>query len=269
MEIFTKAFSKINIALDVQGITENGYHLLDTIICPINIYDELYLEKRQDSISSITFANCPHIENDNVLRLLRLLEDRYKISGYNITVTKNIPLSSGLGGSSADAAYAARAIEQLENIKIDPSILNQVGSDVYAMYLNTATRLRGVGNIVEKITLPKLYVAILYSNNPVNSKDSFNLYDKIGGDHINIDEFVTHLHNPVNSLQRASTLLCSDISFKSELLSLVGYNAVMSGSGSAVIGYETDKDNFIKKQEILHGLLKGHSNIQYLYAETL
>ena len=102
----TKAYAKVNIALDVIGKREDGYHLLKMIMQAIDLYDEIIVEKIDKGIK----INCnkPYVPTDErnlAYKAAKLFIDKFNInSGVSITIKKNIPVSAGLAGGSTDCA---------------------------------------------------------------------------------------------------------------------------------------------------------------------
>ncbi|MDG1859411.1 MAG: 4-(cytidine 5'-diphospho)-2-C-methyl-D-erythritol kinase, partial [Emcibacteraceae bacterium] len=102
--------AKINLDLLITGKRDDGYHLLDSIVCFADVGDELFVEK-SDKLSleiSGAFANGLSIGDDNlVLKAAQLI---CKECGVEPTLKfhliKNLPIASGIGGGSADAAAA-------------------------------------------------------------------------------------------------------------------------------------------------------------------
>ncbi|MFA5448925.1 MAG: 4-(cytidine 5'-diphospho)-2-C-methyl-D-erythritol kinase [Clostridia bacterium] len=245
-KIVLKAYAKVNLALDVGEKMDNGYHFVDTVMCDINIYDAIALTVRKDKKIRIAYKNGEIFKNDTAALMAKLICDKYDTNGVNILIDKYIPISSGLGGSSADAAGIARGMEALFDIKVDINTLLEVGSDVPFMYHGGAARVQGVGEVVYPIKLPPLRIALLVDARiKMDTKSVYDMYDIVGGERVNIDSFLSNLDSPRNSLERAAIGLDSNISALKKLLAASGFdNPVMTGSGGGVIAFSQDKTTF-------------------------
>ncbi|MCX6734724.1 MAG: 4-(cytidine 5'-diphospho)-2-C-methyl-D-erythritol kinase [Candidatus Peregrinibacteria bacterium] len=139
-----KAPAKINLSLDVLKRTASGYHEIQTVLQEITeIRDELKIISTKDSDSTSTVyapkfkgSKTPIPENDNLAhKALLLIKQTYKIKKFaHIIITKNIPLSSGLGGASSDAAAVLKGLNKLWNLKISQkkllTLAAKLGMDV-------------------------------------------------------------------------------------------------------------------------------------------
>ena len=96
-----KAYAKINLTLDVTGVSE-GYHLLDSFVASISLYDLLVVRKRKDKLVSVTMHGMDSKgippESNNAFRAGEAFVRRFSTTGADITVYKNIPMGAGLGG---------------------------------------------------------------------------------------------------------------------------------------------------------------------------
>ena len=110
-----KAYAKINIALDVVGKREDGYHLLRMIMQTIDLYDVIEIEKMIVGIK--LKCNKPYVPTDErnlAYKAAKLFKETYNIKdGVIIDLTKNIPVSAGLAGGSTDAAGVLKLMNKL------------------------------------------------------------------------------------------------------------------------------------------------------------
>lgn len=131
-----KAPAKVNLSLDVLKRTASGYHEIQTILQEVpGIYDSIKIISKKDSdTTSIVYA--PILQDDNLAhRALLLIKQTYKIKKFaQIIITKNIPVSSGLGGASSDAAAVLKGLNKLWNLKISQkkllALAAKLGMDV-------------------------------------------------------------------------------------------------------------------------------------------
>ena len=115
-EIRLKARAKINLTLDVTGKREDGYHLLETIMQTVALYDGIYM-KKLDKPEIKLKTNLPWLpvdERNLAWKAARIFFDATKKDpdGIEIRITKRIPTQAGMGGGSADAAAVLRALNR-------------------------------------------------------------------------------------------------------------------------------------------------------------
>lgn len=266
-----KARAKVNLTLDITG-REGKYHLLDSLMLPIDLHDLVYVTKRKDGLIRLTSRgmgseNIPETEN-NAYKAAVLFRDRFATGGADISVYKNIPTGAGLGGSSADAAGVLTALQRLYLPSADAAqkaqiaeIADATGSDTRSMYLGGAVRMRGRGDIAERLFptendyrksgAKKLYFLLVCPQTAVSTPSCFALYDEENAATSPVTERAVRAYAEgdtatlfgcmKNDLARAACRLNADVA---EALREVaafspdGYG--VSGSGSAVFAvFET------------------------------
>lgn len=160
--------AKINLYLHVLGRRPDGYHQLDSLVAFADIGDELRVEAAAQLSLSLAgpFAGGLADEADNlVLKAARVLGST---RGARVTLTKNLPVASGLGGGSADAAAALRALRRLWDLDIDDAALRRLafklGADVPVCLVGCAMFVGGAGETL--IPAPSLPAAGLVLVNP-------------------------------------------------------------------------------------------------------
>jgi 4-diphosphocytidyl-2-C-methyl-D-erythritol kinase len=166
MEFFAPA--KINLTLTVQRRREDGFHEIESLVCPISLGDTLRIEKREASGLEFT-CDDPTLPTDDtnlVVRAARLFfakcasEPRVRIA-----LTKRIPHGAGLGGGSSDAAATLLGLEQIFATQLGLAALAtlaaELGSDVPLFLHRSAARVTGRGEIVEPIAFPHALALLL------------------------------------------------------------------------------------------------------------
>ena len=145
-----KANAKINLSLSVCGKREDGYHLIDTVMHSISLCDSITIEKA----NKIT-VNCENLsqEENIAYKAAKLFFETAKINGgCKITVEKQIPLSAGLGGGSADAAAVLLGLDKLYNTNLSYDVLCgiavKLGADVPFFIKGGCMRSQGIGEIL-------------------------------------------------------------------------------------------------------------------------
>lgn len=155
------ARAKINLDLLVTGRREDGYHLLDSLVVFADYGDEISVSPSHSLKLNITgpFANGLEGEQNNIiLKAARLLQDKFSIlQGAEITLVKNLPVSSGIGGGSADAAAAIRALMEHWNLENKISELGNLplslGADVPVCMASRTMQMSGIGEILHRVRL--------------------------------------------------------------------------------------------------------------------
>jgi len=154
--------AKINLFLHVTGRRPDGYHLLDSVAVFAGAADILSVEPAEDFSLTLTgpFADALENEADNlVLRAGRALAHWEGIAPVaHLTLEKNLPIASGIGGGSADAAAALRLLTRFWNLDIPRTDLNAIaarlGADVPVCLISRPTRMGGVGDILSEAPVP-------------------------------------------------------------------------------------------------------------------
>ncbi len=172
IEVFAPA--KINLCLHVTGQRADGYHLLDTLVAFCTVGDVLTLREGPLSLNLTgPEAEGLQAEPDNlILRAARLMGAQAAI-----TLDKRLPVSSGIGGGSADAAAALRGLHALTGTSL-PTETEQLGADVPMCLSSTPARVRGIGERVEPVRLPPLHLVLVNPRVPVATPHVFRALDR-------------------------------------------------------------------------------------------
>jgi 4-diphosphocytidyl-2-C-methyl-D-erythritol kinase len=167
VEIVVQAPAKLNLFFEVLARCADGYHEIETLMCPVDLYDTLYF--KEESSGNLTLAcqaaataggshgaldGVPCGEENLVMRAVELLRCRVGTArGAGLRLVKRIPVRAGLGGGSSDAAAALVAANLGWNLGLSPSELAalaaQLGSDVPFFLAGGAAICRGRGQQVE------------------------------------------------------------------------------------------------------------------------
>ena len=260
-----KAYAKINLGLKIVGKNENNYHLLDMVMLPISLCDNIEITARNDGITKVSVTNCVYLPLDNSMtKAVKLMQEKYGFTtGFDIKIEKNIPIQAGMGGGTSDAAEVIKAINKLMNINAPlkelEDIAIKVGSDVVYSLYSTLSRIQGTGEIYNKIDKEFKYpILIVKPKKGIKTKECFELYNKYK-DLIPIDainKLIESLDKDVytirkyakNSLLKPAKKLAPIIN---KIIKTLYDNNVdivqMSGSGSTIYGIDR---NINKLQKI-------------------
>lgn len=232
--ISIKVNAKVNLRLDINGVFDDGYHDLDMLMASISLYDELYVEKSQNT--EVFMDGVLQDEKNTAYKAAKLLEETF---GYKVKVCikKHIPLKAGLGGSSADAAGVFFAYGKLYGIDVDDmkKLALQIGSDVVYMLKGGSAFVKCRGEIVSKAEFVPLILVIAQKEYGGDTKDVYKEYDK---QEKNIENpiQIDKIGKIYNVLQDPAIRLCPSIKETINHMKMFTKNVVMTGSGSAVIG---------------------------------
>jgi 4-diphosphocytidyl-2-C-methyl-D-erythritol kinase len=160
--------AKVNLHLHVVGRRPDGYHLLDSLVVFAGVGDRLTVSPSDDLSLSVTgpFAGSLTTEADNlVLRAARGLAERSGIRATGaLELQKNLPVASGIGGGSADAAAALRLLCRFWGVKPPgmESIALGLGADVPICLAGQPAVMSGIGNILAPApNLPPIGIALV------------------------------------------------------------------------------------------------------------
>jgi 4-diphosphocytidyl-2-C-methyl-D-erythritol kinase len=145
--------AKVNLFLHVTGKRPDGYHLLDSLAVFAGVADRLTFTPSDSLCLTVTGPIGPALaaESDNlVTRAARMLAAEVGMPPTGaLTLEKHIPVASGIGGGSADAAAALRLLRRVWAVKLDDNdiaaIAARLGADVPVCLASRALRMRGVG----------------------------------------------------------------------------------------------------------------------------
>ena len=250
---------KINLGLHVVGKRPDGYHDLETLFLPVHdLCDELevnVVDSSQSAAAStmaqegIVLDNTP--EDNLCIKAWRLLHDECGIPAVSIRLKKSIPFGAGLGGGSADAAFTLKMLNEMFDLGLTDSQLEQraarLGADCAFFIRNQAAYATGIGNILDpiEIDLSDYRIAIeIPDEEHVSTKEAYS--------GLNHNLFGTHrpdLREAVKQpIERWRHLIVNDFessvfpahpaiaSLKEEMYRRGALYASMTGSGAAVFG---------------------------------
>lgn len=252
--ISIKAPAKINLYLHVTGVRHDGYHLLTSLIAFADVCDEIAID-RGDKLSlqiDGEFAdNLPPNDENMVTQAAILLADTLGVEpAVKIFLTKNLPVASGIGGGSLDAAATLMGLCQYWKHTPKKHLLLQLaknlGADVPVCLFGRASFVSGIGDeLVPAPKLPTGWLVLVNPGVPVSTSKVFKRYQKKFSTPVkfvqspkNTSEFVEQLLDSSNDLTEAATAeapIISEViksiqSCKGSLLTR------LSGSGATCFG---------------------------------
>ncbi|MRX49755.1 4-(cytidine 5'-diphospho)-2-C-methyl-D-erythritol kinase [Paracoccus sp. S-4012] len=232
--------AKINLALHVTGRRRDGYHLLDSLVVFAEVGDRVTLEPGAASLTVTgPFAAGLDAGEDNLcLRALRLAGAEARI-----TLEKRLPVASGIGGGSADAAAVLRGLARMGHPL--PDRLERLGADVPVCLAGRATRMRGTGEILDPVPdLPPLAMVLANPGTPLSTPAVFAGLARTDNPGLpaipafpDAATLAAWLHTCRNDLEPPALALAPQIGAVLEALRGTGSAlARMSGSGATCFG---------------------------------
>ena len=247
--------AKINLTLHVTGQRADGYHLLDSLVMFTSLGDEITVTSSDTLSLTVTGPFAAGLSNgdDNlVMRAARLMtHDR----GAAITLHKNLPVASGIGGGSADAAATLFALSQLWQVPLpDWDAITALGADVALCLSREVSHMRGIGDDISLIgPSPMLDVLLVNPGVGVSTPEVFSaLVNKSNAampdtmpDPFDTDNWIDWIALQRNDLEGPATTMVPQIA--DVLAALRAQNgcrlARMSGSGATCFALFDDFEN--------------------------
>jgi 4-diphosphocytidyl-2-C-methyl-D-erythritol kinase len=248
--------AKINLFLHVGERRADGFHPLQSLAVFTAAGDALKIEDAPDLSLTIDgpFAKGLQSESDNlVLRAARALDGR----GARLTLTKNLPVASGIGGGSADAAAALRGLNALWNLGKDSSVLcataAELGSDIPVCVVSQPSFMEGRGEILRVAEcIPRVPMLLVNPGVAVPTRDVFAALKERSGAEMALPQgrfadtadLLRFLETTRNDLEAPALALQPVIG---EVLKAIcalpgALLARMSGSGATCFGIFADDD---------------------------
>ncbi len=249
-----KARAKINWTLDIVGQRADGYHLMDMLMQPVTLADDIVLTPAEEI--TLTTGGSPLLPADEGHLAWRAASALKRHTGYPggaaIHVEKHIPVGAGMGGGSADAAAVLVGLNRLWGLNLPREELEEIGltlgADVPFCIRGGLTRTTGIGERMENLPCGRMYpLVVVQPCEGLSTKEIFQAYHDGGvesrpandeavralaqGDGLGLSKAMYNVMQPVSESRRPA------IAQAIEALKAHGaFAAQMTGSGSAVFG---------------------------------
>lgn len=256
-KLVLKANAKLNLTLDIVGVREDGYHLMDMVMQSVDLYDTVEITKGVGSFSvASSTAYIPTDKRNSAYKAAEALAKEVGCPMFDckIHIEKHIPSQAGLGGGTADAAAVLVGLNRLYSLSLSDEQLMRlapsVGADVPFCLKGGAARVMGIGEQVDSIKpLKRPRFVIVMPRRGSSTKKAFELFDQQGRD------FSPDSEAMVKAVERDDTRavarLCSNVftpvvssremkELLSELVRLGALASSVTGSGSAIFGVFED-----------------------------
>lgn len=161
--------AKINIGLFILDKRSDGFHEIETIMCPVPIFDILEIYTAETFSYHQTGI---HIPNDGEKGLCEraydLMKKKFKIGAVSIHLRKQIPVGAGLGGGSADATFTLLVLNELFGLNLSQAALSELaaelGSDCPFFVKNETSLATGRGEMLSPLPLDTSGLQIILLN---------------------------------------------------------------------------------------------------------
>src|SRR5271166_1040650 len=171
--------AKLNLFLHVTGRRDDHYHLIETLLVPIDRGDRVTLSLRDDSqVVRVRGPAGVAAADDLSVRAARLLQRTCGVPrGVDIDVDKRIPLGGGLGGGSSDAATTLLGLNRMWELRLPRRRLMdlalELGADVPFFIFGVPAIARGIGELLEAVSLPPTWFVVITPPLQVATADVF------------------------------------------------------------------------------------------------
>lgn len=269
------AYAKINLTLEIGAKREDGFHSLISVMARATLSD--IVEVKKEGVGITISASLPEIENDENLAV-RAAKGYFEASGIKpegvrITLDKRIPLASGLGGGSADAATVIECMEKLfsplDNKKRH-SLARSLGADVPYCLEKSPALCTGIGDeceIIPKKDMKSLFLVIDKRDDKLSTGSVYSAFDALEKSELPYDH-----SGVIKALREGDASLLTKSLFndfervvlprsaktealKREYLDKGALSALMSGAGPSIVGFFDDEKKAKSVSENVYKLL--------------
>lgn len=270
VQLNLRSYAKINLSLDVTGVRDDGYHLLETVMQQVSLYDDIGIRWEPDSCGElkITVTNSkPYLPVDSrnlaYKAALVMAEQAESLIGkrprgvLKIHIEKRIPVAAGLGGGSGNAAAMVIGLNRLWEMKIDTpglcAIGTLLGADVPFCILTQNSRYTcalgtGIGEVLTPVKPGmKKHIVIAKPAFGVSTKEVFREIDRFpSSERPDTQELIKGLKqgdmdrvypNMINILENYTLKCYPEVQTLKDRMSAAGdaEKVLMSGSGPTVM----------------------------------
>ena len=260
-----KSYAKINICLNVVGKQDDGYHQLDMIILPLELHDSILfreIKRGGDNFVTIDDYSTAPLQYNLATNAIEKLQNKFNFnSRFIVNIHKVIPMQSGLGGGSSNAAFTLVAVNKFLKLGLTDEELIELGkpmgADIPFFIKCKPARCRGIGEQLDFVNVKNDYhVLIVKPSQGCSTKGVYEVSDTMELSTGNVEAVQYALEEGdddlladsiFNALEEPAMKLVPEIQVIKDKLHALGLKIVlMTGSGSAVFALSTNK-KLIKK----------------------
>ena len=263
--------AKINLGLDIVEKRSDGYHNLETVFYPIPLCDILEITTATEpDAPEYTFKMYNAVfegsdESNLVIKAYKALSADHKLPKVDISLYKHIPTGAGLGGGSADAAFALKMLNDIAGLGLTAEQLrgyaSRIGADCAFFIDNTPAYATGIGDILSPTpcSISGYHLVLVKPDIHVSTKDAYALVTpqkpeqpltEIAKRPIN--EWKGAMKNDFEKSIFAKHPAMAKV--KEQLYEMGAVYASMSGSGSSFFGIFNEEQNIEKIKKLFPGM---------------
>ena len=247
--------AKINLGLNIVSKRPDGYHNIETVFYPVQLYDALEIvPAATKGTTAFTQTGIPIVgdpEKNLVIKAYRLLQQQYVVPEIDIYLQKNIPFGAGLGGGSADAAFMLKLLNDFAGLHLSDKQLeeyaSQLGADCAFFIQNRPVFAEGTGTVFTPVSVSLIgyYLIIVKPDIHVSTQEAYSCVTpqppKESIQDIICCPVNTWKNRLINDFETSVFARFPEINaIKQKLYEKGAVYASMSGSGSSVFGiFET------------------------------
>ena len=246
---YTRAKAKLNLMLSIRGVRDDGYHDIISIFDQVDLFDELWVVLSGDSISvEIMSKDIAITEAENlVAKAIGAFFGKFaKTIGVSVKLLKKIPIGSGLGGGSSDAAAILRILYEILRKPFSSDelleVASSIGGDVPFFLVPGCREIGGKGNVLGKeVDFSEGAYLIIVPSCMISTSEAYALYDHALAHDASIEKITrSHYDGKTlfnNDFEAIIFPRYNDINIcKKYLMNAGAVNTAMTGSGAAVFG---------------------------------
>ncbi len=266
-----KAYAKINIGLDIVGKTDNGYHLLNSIMQQVDLYDSITVTREDENQGeySITIDSNNHDipldETNLAYKAADILMREYNLSGkVGIYIDKRIPMAAGMAGGSTDGAAVLELVNEIYQLGLSKDELKgigvKLGADIPFCIEGKGAICQGIGEIMTPLTTaPDMAVLIAKPPISISTKYVYTHLKLDSARHPDMDKVIAayksgdlkavagSMGNVLETVSEKENGIIS--SLKASMLEEGAVGSLMSGSGPTVFGLFENMTQAVKAGE--------------------
>lgn len=260
--------AKINLMLHVTGLREDGYHTLESLVAFADIGDKITIRPATDFSFTIEGQQAkgfsakerdPSPSSSNLAVRAAWLAAREFQKNLHVAITlhKDLPLASGIGGGTADAAAVLWGLIEFWGVPKPPDIartlMRELGADLPVCFLCAPAWMDGIGEGLKPLDLPEIPIVLVNPLVPCPTRDVFLHRERAYSkpcvnrfpDDFSVLELLTFLRQSRNDLTESATEIVPEIGNTLNALERKTgcLLARMSGSGATCFGLFDTTDN--------------------------
>lgn len=254
--------AKVNLSLRVLGRRSDGYHEIESLIAfAWSVADDVLFTPGEDIVIATEGRFADQLTGENIIEgvFKAIAEVAPSVRLGSVRVIKNLPVSAGIGGGSADAAAVIRAVRAAnsdEAQRVDwPALAARLGADVPVCVSSRACHVQGIGDVIIPLRdLPRLAVVLVNALQAMPEDKTAQVFRRLSAPALDegqrravpssfasADELVAHMSEAGNDLTPAAQSIAPEIKDVIQVLKATGCRyAALSGAGPTCFGVYDD-----------------------------